>query len=251
MKKQIVLIVAIIFSSLFSFAQSPNDISTIDVQDTVVFDISQADSGVGYIEFPVYFLSDDIVNALDFSFKYNQTDFTYDTIFKLASYLSVTSNYNSGNQTVYFTSFSITTFANNTPMVKIRFNVSSGKFCTDDLNSVLVYLNGDACSAKITECISDTDTVNAIVAPVNNNESVELFPNPSNGFFQMNFYTNSSESYQLIVSDMNGKVVCHQNGNSNVGENKRNLNLEFLSKGVYLVQVATPSLNFHKKILLQ
>ena len=249
MKKQIVLIVTIIFSSLISFAQSPNDMNIIDAQDTVVFDISHADSGIGYVEFPVYFLSNDTINALDFSFKYNQTNFSYDTILKLAGYLSITSNYNLGDSTVYFTSFSITTFTNNTPMVKIRFNVSSGKFCTDDLNSVLVYLNGDACSAKITDCI--TDTVNSIVAPVNYNESVELFPNPSNGFFQMNFNTNSSESYHLIVSDVNGKIVYKQNANSSVGENDMNLHLDFLSKGVYLLQVVFPTMNLHKKIVLQ
>ncbi len=248
MKKQIILIVAIIFTSLISFAQSPNDINLIDAQDTVVFDISQTDSGIGFVEFPVYFLSNDTINALDFSFKFNETNFTYDTIFKLASYLSVTSNYNSGNQTVYFTSFSITNFGNDTPLVKIRFTVLSGQFCKDDLNNVLVYLNGDPCSVKLTECVTP---VNGIHEAENKNASIDFYPNPSEGLTLVRFNTDRSEPYEIVVSDVNGKMVYKQNANSMTGENEMNLNLEFLSKGVYLVQVVLPTMNLHKKIVLQ
>ncbi len=247
MKKQIVLIVTIIFTSLISFAQSPNDMSIIDAQDTVVFDISMADSGIGYVEFPVYFLSDDIINALDFSFKYNQTDFTYDTILKQAGYLSITSNYNSSNQTVYFTSFSITSFGNDTPLVKIRFNVLSGKFCIDDLNSVLVYLNGDACSVKIVECVT---LPNSILDMENKNASIEFYPNPSEGLASVRFNANRIEPYHLIVSDLNGKIVYNQSAISSIGSNEMNLNLEFLSKGVYLLQVIMPSMNINQKLVL-
>lgn len=248
MKKQILLIVALIFSSLVSFAQSPKDLNIVNAQDTVVFDIAQADSGSGYIEFPVYFLSDDTVNALDFSFKFNETNFSYDTIIKLASYLSVTSNYNITNQTVYFTSFSIQRIGNDTPLVKVRFNVLSGKFCKDDLNTVLVYLNGDPCSVKITECVT---AVNGIHDTENKNASIDFYPNPSSGFTRVRFNNSSAESYHLIVSDMNGKTVYSQSANAVTGKNETNLNLEFLSKGVYLVQVIMPAMNLHQKIVLQ
>ncbi|GDX52208.1 hypothetical protein LBMAG27_12550 [Bacteroidota bacterium] len=248
MKKQIVLIVAIIFSSFISFAQSPNDMSIIDAQDTVVFDIAHADSGVGFVEFPVYFLSGDTINALDFSFKYNQANFSYDTILKLASYLSITSNYNMTDSTVYFTSFSITSFANNTPLVKIRFTILSGQFCKDDLNNVLVYLNGDVCSVKITECIH---APNGIYEAENKNSSIEFYPNPSEGLTQMRFNAVRNQSYDLIVSDVNGKMVYKQSANAVAGENEMNLHLDFLSKGVYLVQVVMNYMNLYKKIVLQ
>lgn len=248
MKKQIVLIVALIFSSLISFAQTPNDMSIIDAQDTVVFDIAHADSGVGFVEFPVYFLSGDTINALDFSFKYNEANFSYDTIIKLASYLSVTSNYNSGDQTVYFTSFSITTFSNNTPLVKVRFNILSGQFCTDDLNNVLVYLNGDPCTVKITECIH---VPNGIHDVENKNSSIDFYPNPSEGITQVHFNADRNQFYDLIVSDVNGKMVYKQSANAVAGENEMKLNLKFLSKGVYLVQVVSPNMNLHEKIVLQ
>ena len=185
---------------------------------------------------------------MDFSFKYNDTNFSYDTIIKVANYLSVTSNYNIGNQTVYFTSFSITNFGNDTPLVKIRFNVLSGKFCVDDLNTVLVYLNGDACSVKIVECVT---LPNAIQNIENKNASIDLYPNPSEGLARVNFNTNSIEPYHIIVSDVNGKMVFNQSAVSSIGSNEMNLNLDFLSSGVYIVQVVLPTINLHKKIVLQ
>lgn len=248
MKKQIVIILALIFSSLISFAQSPNDMNIINAQDTVVFDIAHADSGIGFVEFPVYFLSGDTINALDFSFKYNQVNFSYDTILKLASYLSITSNYNIGDSTVYFTSFSITTFANNTQMVKIRFNVLSGQFCTDDLSNVLVYLNGEVCSVKITECIHAPNSIHNLE---NKNASIDFYPNPSDGITQVRFNADRNQSCDLIVSDVNGKMVYKQSANAVAGENEMNLHLDFLSKGVYLVQVVMNDMNLYKKIVLQ
>ncbi len=249
MKKQILLFLTIIFSSLISFAQKPKDLNTINTLDTLVFDLSQAVETSGYVEFPVYFLSNDTVNAVDFSLKFNETNFSYDTILKLASYLTVASNYDIPSSTVYFTSFSIQQITNNTPLLKVRFTVLlPEKFCTDDLNNVLVYLNGDPCSVKIVECIQTGIGIHDIE---NKKASIDLFPNPSGGLTRVRFHSISIESYNLIVSDVNGKMVYNQSANSVAGENEMNLNLEFLSKGVYLVQVVTPTMHLHKKIVFQ
>lgn len=244
MKKHL-LTLAICLTSLIAFAQSPNDISIINAQDSVVFDLSLASEASGYVEFPIKFLSDDTVNAVDFSLKYDTTAFTYDTIIKLASYLSITSNL-AADKTVYFTSFSIPRITNDTPLVKIRFTVLSGQFCSSALNTVMGYLNGDGCSVKIVDCIP-----NGIQDAKNGTNAVAIYPNPSLGLFHLSFNNNKSEAYKLFVSDINGRKVYERTGMSATGVNEVNLDLEFLPKGIYQVQLITPSINLNRKIVLR
>ena len=55
--------------------------STINSGDTVVFDYSQAVFVNGNLKFPVSIITDDVdVFSLDFSFRFNNVDFTYDTV---------------------------------------------------------------------------------------------------------------------------------------------------------------------------
>ena len=55
--------------------------SVIDNLDTVVFDLSQAIIVSNKVSFPVYVLSDETINSLDFSFMYNQNNLLFDSIY--------------------------------------------------------------------------------------------------------------------------------------------------------------------------
>lgn len=95
-------------------------------------------------------ISDDIINALDFSFKYNQSKFSWDTIEQLPGYkLQTTAFFNNADQTVRFTSNSFQNYTLSGPVVNIWFDVLSGQFTKDDIQIVAVYLNGEPCSFKI------------------------------------------------------------------------------------------------------
>ncbi len=141
--------------------------------DSVFFDIAQAVINGSSVEFPVYFRSDDVINSLDFAFKYNQTHLEYDTIINLTSYIEPLSYYNPNDSTVRLTSYSFTQpYSNDTPLVIVRFTLLSGQLCSNDLDSVSALLNGDACAYLVSDCLSGLFDAPAEV-PMN------LFPNPA------------------------------------------------------------------------
>src|SRR4051794_4731655 len=117
--KRNLLSIVLVFMAGFVMAQTKSSL-VINQYDTVVFNVLQAVYQGGYVEFPVFFRSDDTINALDFSFKFNTACFTYDTVIKLASYLTVNANYDSGLSRLIFTSYSLQRITNDTPLVKIR-----------------------------------------------------------------------------------------------------------------------------------
>ena len=124
--------------------------ASIDLLDTVVFDVSNAIKIGNVISFPISILSDDTVNALDFSFKYNQTNLTYDSITDLTTYLQALAFYNPNDSTVRFTSNSFQRYVNNTPLVMLHFTLLTSQFITSDINTIKGYLNGNVCSIRST-----------------------------------------------------------------------------------------------------
>ena len=70
MKKQILTSVICLLSFLcFAQDNSLKSINIIDVHDSVVYDLFNAVEAGGFVEFPVKFLSGDVINAVDFSFN--------------------------------------------------------------------------------------------------------------------------------------------------------------------------------------
>lgn len=156
--------------SLFSGTHLPgldskNGTRIIDKKDTVVFDLTGIIFSDQRFKIPVTILSDDIINALDFSFRYNQSKFKWDTIEAIASYkLQTTAFYNATDLKVRFTSNSFQNYQLPGPVVNIWFNVLSGEFTGNDIFDMLVYLNGEPCSYKF---ITKKPSSDCLDAPVN------------------------------------------------------------------------------------
>ena len=224
MKNYLLSLIAL-FSFITTFAQ--------DAQDTLVFDLSQQTQAGGYAQFPVYFLSDDVINAVDFSLRYNTVDMTFDSIIKLASYLNITTNEVHGiDTTVYFTSYSLQTITNDTPLVMIRFT-PAGQICSEDLISVLGYLNGNAVSVKVIDC----STV-GIAHKDNSNDNAGVYPNPATENVTAEFSLEAKSKVIISIHDITGKVVYQKSpAEYSSGRHKLNLNLSVLESGVYTVQI--------------
>ncbi|WP_161971698.1 T9SS type A sorting domain-containing protein [Flavobacterium silvisoli] len=93
--------------------------------------------------------------------------------------------------------------------------------CSSDILNYLTTLSNDSFSAK-------------------DNNELQLFPNPSKNVIHLKTDTNID---QITVFDSTGKAILIQTQNCN------EINVESLSKGVYLIEVSTNNQKRHKKFI--
>ncbi len=214
--KKIILVLLLAVASRHCVAQ-------VNSLDTLVFDISQAVTIGSYVEVPVLFLSDDSIVALDFSFKYNHTNFTCDSIIDLTTYLQELWYYNANDSIMRFTSYNLQNIPNNTSVVKVRFNTLSGQLCSSDLNTVKGYLNGDACSINVVDCIP-----NGIVE-AGEKSMVKVYPNPAFG----ELVIQSQKSAKFVLYDVYGKLAL--SGIHTFAGGQIKVVISTLAQGVYFL----------------
>lgn len=129
--------------------------STINSGDTVVFDYSQAVFTNGNLKFPVSIITDDPdVYALDFQFRFNNVDFTFDTVLNTYNLTDLNGFYNPTDLKLRVTSFNLDVLPNNTNLVTLSFNTTSTQFCALNPYDFLVLLNGEPCSYKVIGCLN-------------------------------------------------------------------------------------------------
>lgn len=210
---------------------------TIDMYDTVVFDISQSVMAGNQVSFPVYFISDDTINALDFSLVFDEANFSLDTIINLTTYLQPVYNLTMG--ILYFTSYSLQDIDHNTPLVSVRLNMMGHYLCSDDLDSIKVYLNGDPCSVKVIECISDE-----VSEMKNSGAQISVYPNPSSGSLNIN----PGENGTVELLDLNGSQVLFR---ADVDANRLlQINTTGIASGVYMVKLFNDNFVVVKKVII-
>ena len=125
---------------------------------------------------------------------------------------------------------------------RYRFNLPAGlTLVSQTNNSAVITNNGAFVSGKIgvnvftSTCgVSQPGTISVNTAACRNMNdlSVAIYPNPSNGQFEVRFSQATEGSLEVL--DLTGKVVYAKNFNSNV----ESVNANFLQNGMYLVKVS-------------
>jgi len=80
--------------------------------------------------------------------------------------------------------------------------------------------------------------------------SLEVYPNPSTGIFNLiisNPYTGTAD---VNVYDMQGQKLFTQQNSVNISSNKFTIDLSGFSKGVYLLNVTINGSRLSKKLIL-
>jgi hypothetical protein len=130
--------------------------STINAGDTVVFDYSQAVFVNGNLKFPVSIFTDDSdVFAVDFQFRFNNVDFTFDTVLNTYNLTALNGIFNTTDQKLRVSSFDNNVLPNNTNLITLSFNTTSTEFCALNPYDIFVLLNGVPCSYKIVGCVNE------------------------------------------------------------------------------------------------
>jgi len=104
------------------------------------------------------------------------------------------------------------------------------------------------CESPVIEPILDNNmdfTVTEI------NSDLNLFPNPTDGLTQVIYNSNTKENVQLIVTDVNGKVLIDRQIKDFDGRYEQILDLNKYSEGVYFLNILQADQVHKEKIVLQ
>lgn len=84
---------------------------------------------------------------------------------------------------------------------------------------------------QVTQCLNATS-----IQPAEAISDVNIFPNPSNGSFQIAFELPTPQEVSFEVFDLSGKRVWHDNFYLNSGPQQRRIQLPVLSDGIYYLK---------------
>ncbi|MEX2380523.1 MAG: T9SS type A sorting domain-containing protein, partial [Vicingaceae bacterium] len=93
------------------------------------------------------------------------------------------------------------------------------------------------------DCLVGMDEVSSI-------EGFNIYPNPSNGLFTMNLNTKQAENFNLIVRDVQGKLI-YEEGISVNGAYRKDIDLSGLAKGVYYLHIQNDVTSKVEKLIIQ
>jgi PKD repeat protein len=90
---------------------------------------------------------------------------------------------------------------------------------------------------------------NLIIDLLSNTLEAVVFPNPSNGIFNLNIFHPKTGIADLSVSDINGRIVLSKKFKVTVNTTQFNFSLSGYPKGVYILKVTLNGLSLSKKLI--
>lgn len=163
----------------------------VDSLDSVFFDLREAVCTGPFISVPVRVKSDDEVFAVDFAIKLNIDEITFHSIQQVKPYLFQAANFNAGDSTLRFTSFSLFPVENDSDLFWVRFNKNDGYVNALDFTNATAQLNGDFCPYTII----DTDPAPYLSVP----PTISIVP---------------GDSVQVLVNAVAGSSFIWTNGDT-------------------------------------
>ncbi len=127
-----------------------------------------------------------------------------------------------------------------------EWNFGDGNTSTDFEPTHTYSIDGsvDMYLVAINDCGTDTaflNLANVNIEEVTPIKDLKLYPNPSNGAFNIQFTANSNDKVAISVFDLKGNMVDSFAANQQVGTNSLTLDYSYLSLGLYLIQLNSAS----------
>ena len=213
----------------------PNGMFRTGSSDRIFVDLSHATIKGGYADVPVSVLSNNDVNSLDLSTKFNEANLTFNSIVDHAAYMQQLSNFNSSDRTLRFTSSSLQNYEIGQPIMSIRFAVNGDHVDASDLNSLEGYINGERTAVEVIDTHSSSNTDNLVY----------VYPNPARDV--INVLVSQNATIQLMGLD--GKEVILKT--NTIANEKQEINTSTISNGVYMMRIYNDNFVATKKIVIQ
>ena len=151
-------------------------------------------------------------------------------------------DYSTGTWEVFADGVSQGTFVNPDPVASVNIYPGTGvEYYLDNVEWAAV--TDDACRSARTEAVvtvEDCSNINELSF-----KDLSIYPNPNNGQFTI---TNSQEMTELIITDLQGKVILN---NVNINLNKMNVDLTDFERGIYMINIKTIDGMITKTITVQ
>lgn len=93
-------------------------------------------------------------------------------------------------------------------------------------------------------------TFPANVEELNSNNLFTFFPNPLNKRSQLNIHFNQSNTYNVEIVDMYGKVLHHETLNVNNSNNKYSISLDHFPSGHYILKCRSNEILLNERFVI-
>ena len=81
--------------------------------------------------------------------------------------------------------------------------------------------------------------------------NLNVYPNPTDGMFNISFISEELDNFEITVIDAFGKLITYEEKQDFVGEYTKSVDLSAYSKGIYIVLIKTQDSFVTKRIVLQ
>ena len=200
----------------------------------IILDLENAIVDGSTVNVPVSLSSKSPVNALDLAFMFNEDKLSFQTIEALNNGTDAENFLNPNDRTFRLSANNMDNFDLNSNVAMVTFESTDGTINKKDFNSTLGLLNGKPVQvtfAKSTSIANYTDVLT-------------IFPNPSNGTFEIVL----KETATVQIMDINGKIL-KEVGTVNANT-KQAINLN-VSAGVYLMRVSNEHFSSTQRIVIE
>jgi Zn-dependent metalloprotease len=89
------------------------------------------------------------------------------------------------------------------------------------------------------------------IADFNLNDHIKVYPNPVTDQLNVNFIADKSQSIQIQLIDLQGKVMQQQDENATYGQNQFRIDLTRLPAGIYFIRISTEMGVYNNKVVKQ
>jgi hypothetical protein len=89
---------------------------------------------------------------------------------------------------------------------------------------------------------------NEMTKTLNTKAPYIFYPNPSTHSLSVKFESNKEEVINIVIKDLNGRIVKESNSLSIVGENTIILNLDNIANGNYFIEILSSSNKYVGKV---
>ena len=210
------------------------------VTASVVFDYAKATTttieGINYLDVPVVVSSDIAVNSLDFALNYDAASLQYSSIVSTDAAIKTLAHVGDDN-TLRFTSYSVSGFATGVTVVSVRFQIVAENITANGLSSIKAYVNGEKVASNVT-----AKSINPLDATV---LTSSIYPNPASDVINVIV---SQTSKIEVINVLTQVVYTLDNA---VANQIHAISTQSFGKGTFYVKVTSASSSLTKIIAVQ